>query len=263
MRNLRTNLLVFFVTFSIPAIPLLSQSAAGQGPAFEVASIKPDNSGSSSSSSSFSRGGYFKSTNVTLKQLILAYYKLFEFQLIGGPEWVSTARFDIEARTDATNLNTIEQFAAMVQSLLEDRFQLKVHSETREEPVFMLNVAKSGLKMETTIAGRPGPGGLRPGTSQSGGRENVEMRASGTTIEHLISMLAPRVERPIIDNTGLTGKYDFTLKFTPSTVTTSATDPLGPDIFTAVQEQLGLRLESTKGPVKVLVIDSVQKPVVN
>jgi uncharacterized protein (TIGR03435 family) len=243
--------------------------AQSSRPQFEVASIKPNNSGSSSSrSSSDGTSGYFRGANVTVRSLIVSGYRLFDLQVVGGPDWITTARFDIEAKVDRTVLPLREPDAIslMIQSLLEERFQLKMHRETRELPVFTLTVGKSGAKLTCTVEGRPGPGGLKAGSSRSSGTAaGTEMSGSGITIAQLINMLSGPVGRPIIDKTNLTGQYDFTLKFAPlQNVTDPAGDrgaePIGPSLFTALEEQLGLKLESSKGPVEVLVIDSVSKP---
>jgi uncharacterized protein (TIGR03435 family) len=153
----------------------------------------------------------------------------------------------------------------MVQSLVQERFQLKTHRETRELPVFTLTVTKSGTKLTPTVEGHPGPGGLKPGSSRSSTTAaGTEMSGSGMTISRLINMLAGLAGRPIMDRTDLTGTYDFVLKFAPVQNITvggdAGTEPSGPSLFTALQEQLGLKLESAKGPVEVLVIDSVSKP---
>ncbi len=271
MRRIALALILEVVVIAMVVTPAPSQTPA-QKAAFEVASIKPNNSGSGSSrTSADSNSGYFKAANVTLRSLIVSSYRLLDFQLVGGPDWINSARFDIEARAEAppaagtTNASRSDVMVAMMQSLLEDRFQLKVHMETRELPVFMLGVTKDGSKLQPTIEGRAGPGGLSAGSSRSSGTAaGTEISGSGISISRLMNMLSDRLDRPIIDKTNLTGTYDFTLKFAPYATSPagpdSATEPIGPSIFTAIQEQLGLRLESARGPVEVLVIDSVSKP---
>jgi uncharacterized protein (TIGR03435 family) len=236
--------------------------------AFEVASVKPNNSGSSSSrSSSDGTSGYFRAANVTVRSLIVSGYRLFDFQVVGGPDWLTTARFDIEAKVDraALPLREPDAISLMVQSLLEERFQLKTHRETRELPVFAFVVAKNGPKLMPTVEGRPGPGGLSAGSSKSSTTAaGTEMSGSGMTISRLTNMLSGPAGRPIIDKTNLSGTYDFVLKFAPVQNLTAAgdsgADSGGPSLVTALEEQLGLKLESAKGPVEILVIDSVSKP---
>jgi uncharacterized protein (TIGR03435 family) len=270
---LSTGLTVFIL-----AVPLASQTPPAQKPSFEVASVKPDNSGSGSSrTSSNSDTGYFRASNVTLRSLIASGFRLFDFQLVGGPDWINTAKFDIEARAESGAIppptatpdagNRPDVMALMIQSLLEERFQLRVHLETRDLPVFLLTVAKNGPRLQSTVEGRAGPGGLSPGSSRTNlGPAGGEIRGSGIRIAKLMEMLAGRVGRPIIDKTNLTGAYDFSLKWSsaPGPSATAGNDPAnelsGPSIFTALQEQLGLRLESAKGPVEVLVIDHVERP---
>jgi uncharacterized protein (TIGR03435 family) len=248
--------------------------AQSSRPQFEVASVKPNTSGSfSSRSSTDGDSGYFRVVNATLKSLILSAYRLFDFQLVGGPDWITTARFDIEAKVDRAALplprttpGEPDVMSLMVQSLLEERFQVKTHRETRELPVFTLTVVKNGTTLTRTVEGSPGPGGLKAGSSRSSTTAaGTEMSGSGITIARLTNMLSGPAGRPIIDKTNLTGQYDLTLKFAPvQNVTVGggdpSTEPIAPSLFTALQEQLGLKLESAKGPVEVLVIDSVSKP---
>jgi uncharacterized protein (TIGR03435 family) len=237
-------------------------------PAFEVASVKPNNTGSSGSrSSSDGTSGYFRAANITVRSLIVSGYRLFDFQVIGGPDWITTARFDIEARADRAALPLREPDAInlMVQSLLEERFQLKTHTETRQLPVFTLVVAKNGTKLMPTVEGRPGPGGLSAGSSKSSTTAaGTEMSGSGMTISRLTNMLSGPAGRPIIDKTNLSGTYDLVLKFAPIQTVIAGGDAgaesAWPSLFTALEEQLGLKLESARGPVEVLVIDSASKP---
>lgn len=239
-------------------------SAAGaQTPApklsYEVSSIKLNNSGSQNSSGSF--GPYLRATNFTVKSLILLSYHVPESQLTGEPDWIGTLRFDIEARTaDGVHLHGPEENLALIRSLLEDRFQLKVHRETREGAVFNLVVGKNGSKLK--------PAAQNDGTRSAGvtgGPDSVEMTGTGNSIDDLIGRLSAQVERPVIDKTNLSGKFDFKMTFNPRPMVSA--DPnkpsIAPDIFTAIQEQLGLKLESARGPVEVVVIDSVSKPTEN
>src|SRR5579883_1515260 len=203
MRTVEWRLLPTIAIFSITA--LSAAQAPTQKPKFEVASVKPNNSGSSSSRSSTDGGsGYFRATNATLKSFILSAYRLFDFQLVGGPDWIGTARFDIEARVDSsamplpkTPAGQPDPMNLMLQSLLEDRFQLKAHLETRDLPVFALTVSKSGTKLVRTVEGRPGPGDLRPGSSRSStNAAGTEMSGSGITISQLIKMMSGQAGRP-------------------------------------------------------------------
>ncbi|HYR85987.1 MAG TPA: TIGR03435 family protein [Terriglobia bacterium] len=285
------------------AVPVFPQ-AGNARPSFDVASIKPNNSGINRIGIG-APGGTFNGTNVTLRLLVRFAYRVQDFQILGGPKWMDTDHFDIQAKPEGgARQIPPEQMSLMVQSLLEDRFQLKLHRETRELPTYTLVVAKDGPKIKSSpdqtppappqpgergagprgeaVAGpRGGPEGLRGafgGTPPRGafGMGRGSMMASAVPLSTLINVLSQQLGRPIIDKTDLKGLFDIQLQWTPDVGQAGGpfgafapggpepppppVDASGPSIFTALQEQLGLRLESTKGPVEVLVIDSVQPP---
>lgn len=248
--------------------------ATTQPPAFEVASIKPNKFGSGSSHSGFD-DGRFTATNIQIKTLLQ--YDAYEIpgpQILGGPGWLGSERFDIEAKVDDTVVNQMKALdreqrnllkQQMVQQLLADRFKLVVHRETKELPAYALVVAKSGPKLTASK-----DTGGSTGTSSNNGK----LTATGVTMaklaQTLTQILARELGRVVIDKTGIDGKYDLALTWTPddrsaSMVNTSkeASDPPGPSIYTALQEQLGLKLELTKAPVETLVIDHVEEPTEN
>jgi uncharacterized protein (TIGR03435 family) len=263
-------------------MPLAAQAPPAQKPSFEVASIKPNISSDERVALLTPPGGRIVATNVTLKTLMAVAYRLPESRIFGGPSWLTTDRWNVEAKAeegsipDAARLpdpTVTPTLMLMTQSLIENRFQLKLHREMRELPVYELFVTKAGLKMKlsedqgSTSAptlpqeGRPTPRGfLKMGVS--------EIEANGIPFANFIAGLAQQLRRPVIDKTGLKGLYDIKLQWTPELGPTSSgpeqapppADSSGPSVFTALQEQLGLRLESAKGPVEVIVIDSVQKP---
>jgi uncharacterized protein (TIGR03435 family) len=276
---MRTIGKVLVLAMALSGVAALSVAQTAQKPQFEVASVKPNQSGSQFSSTN-TNDGLFRAKNVTLRELILESFRLLDFQLAAGPDWISAERFDIEAKaesgaippagTPAENAARAEIQAKMMQSLLEDRFQLRSHRETKELPIFTLVLARDGPKLQPTIEGRPGPGGLTAGSARTGGASGgLEMSGSGITMDRLITMLASQAGRLIINKTNLAGTYDFSLKFAPAANAVrpdgvqAPAEPVGPSLFTAIQDQLGLRLESAKGPVEVLVIDSVQRPTEN
>lgn len=218
-------------------------------------------------------GGRFAVANVALRTLIAFAYNVQGFQISGGPGWISSDRFDISAKSEATNF-TMDQYRQMLQSLLEERFRLGVHRETKEMPVFALVSAKGGPKLpradpKACVAAGPGA----PPPSPRAPSEPVPM-ACGTfftgpnsldaramTTARIAETLSMMVNRTVIDHTGLSGTFDVHLEFAPegtSLQNQNARDD--PSIFTAVQQQLGLRLESQRGPAEVLVIDRVEKP---
>ncbi len=271
---------------AVVAIPIFSQQ-------FEVASIKVHPPPTTLIGIT-NRGGRFSATGFSLKMLIGRGYAIPELRIIGGPNWIESERYDIEAK--APEGAPPNQLQPMIQNMLEDRFKLKAHKETRDQPVYELTVLRSGLKMKLSAdqtppvlvappplpnrgAGQRGPipglgAGPRPRGTQgftiSNGRFVFE--GSASTLPAIINAIQQRVDRPIIDKTGLSGLFDIKLEWSPGVEApplpfgpppADAPPPPpgeGPTIFSALQEQLGLRLEGAKGPVDVLVIDSVQKP---
>jgi uncharacterized protein (TIGR03435 family) len=232
----------------LTAVLLLAQHVT-----FDVASVKPANSGRPGMSIQ-TETGRFKAINATVSFLIQYAYGIKDFQLSGGPGWMDSDKFDIDATGEKAD---DRQFPQMMRSLLTDRFQLKFHRDTRTLPVFDLVVTKDGPKFkhatDTEVAGTRGGGG--------------QITVSKGTLANLASLLSNILGRKVIDKTGLAGDYDMTLKWTPDDYQPPPLkpngpppDPNSPSIFTAVQEQLGLKLESSKGPVEVIVVDSVQKP---
>lgn len=240
---------------------------------FEVSTIKQNKSGSSGSSSN-SRDGRFTASNTTLKN-VLQYqaYGIPESRILGGPPWIGSQRFDIEAKTDSAVLERLQalnrdqrrlETRAMFQQLLADRFKLAAHWETRDLPIYALVVQKKGPSLSPSKE----PEG-HSGTSASDGRFTAKGLTLGQLADALTQELSRELGRVVIDKTGVQGRYDFALKWTPETgaplvnngTDASAPPPdTGPSIFTAIQEQLGLKLESAKGPVQVLVIDHVEMP---
>jgi len=216
----------------------------------------------------------FSVGNGTLKYLIMDAYSVKEDSIIGGPDWIENIGYDIDAKvTPAADapppkLNRAQR-KQMIQSMLADRFKLVVHNETKDAPIYELDLAKGGSKLPISTPNdgfAKGINGL-DGNPVSSGYPVLLSRGrlfgQAVTIASLIDYLKQELKRPVVDKTGLTGKYDLSLEWTPDN--TLADSPLagGPSIFTAVQEQLGLKLTSTHGPVKTLVIDHVEKPSAN
>jgi bla regulator protein blaR1 len=233
---------------------------------FEVASVKPANPDAKGSSIRFMPGGGLNMTNMPLLNMITFAYDVRDFQVSGGPGWVGTERFDVTARPDRAAADALQDLSKMtddqqktvreqmnerVRNLLADRFQLVVHKETKDQQIYALVVSKNGAKFQE--AKELGP---RRGISMNGGR----IQAFGAPLEMLTQSLSGQLGRPVVDKTGLTAKYDFVLEWTPDLGAAGDAAPVGPTIFTALQEQLGLRLESQKGPVPNIVIDRVEKP---
>lgn len=239
-------------------------------PAFEVASIKPGDPNDQRVGIHLQPGGRFTTTNATLKILIAFAYDLQTHQISGGPKWLETDNFNIEAKADSTIPISITseggtQIRLTLQSLLAERFKLSVHRENKEGPVYELVVAKGGPKLK-----RVEPNVEIPRLQLGWGR----LTGTAVPVSLVARSLSQRLGRTVIDKTGLSDTYDFDLSYTPDPSQAAGfgpsgpdalppPDPNGPSIFTAVQEQLGLKLESGKGPVEVLVIEHAEKPDAN
>lgn len=256
-------MLTWIPSYSIVCILFLAAPRLPeQKPAFEVASVKPNYSGTYSSSSKTSRSrGSITVINVTLQTLIMQAYDLGPFQLVGGPAWTDQAKFDVEAKAPVIPDPDLH---AMMQSLLEERFQLKVHRETRALSVFLLSVVEQGSKLRSSSVGPPGgPISTRTNAGPAGG----EIVASGVSIALLADALTTEVGLPVIDKTGLTGLFDISLKWSPSTSGNARSRSGSLDspsaVFTAIREQLGLNLEPGTAPVEMLVIDDARNPFKN
>ena len=297
MNRLIVQLTGAVAALTLASCPAFSQDSAPVKPSFEAVSIKPNVSGSSSSGIGTNQG-FLRATNVSLKMLIMNSYRVQDFQVIGGPDWIDTARFDIQAKAEDGTIpvtrnqkddpNRIGPLELMMQSMLADRFQLRLSHEMRELPVYTLTVAKDGPKIKPVAvdsnpaepanvsgagrgaAGVPAQGAVGAGSMNTNvSRTKGEMNANTVPLSRFIQALSRQLRRPVIDQTSLDGMYTIHLEWAPDTLATGGNpagtdtpigDPAGPSLFTAIQEQLGLRLNSGKGPVEVLVIRSVEKP---
>jgi uncharacterized protein (TIGR03435 family) len=240
---------------------------AAPRPRFEVASVKRNNSGSGAGNI---RGGVgrYSATNIPLLVLIQRAYKVRDFQIIGAPAWVNSERYDIEAKADG-NPTRDDINGPMLQALIEERFKAVVHGETRDLPVYFLTVAKSGSKLTATSCLKREPNTpVPPGPPQQAYCGDLTMgpgivKATGIRTQLLADALSGILKRKVLDTTGLAGEFDVNLKWTPDFNTPDLKQPPesapdgGPSIFTAVGEQLGLKLESGKAPIDVLVIDHI------
>ena len=260
-------------------------------PKFEVASVRENTNNDGKIMIGIQPGGRFNAVNVPLWDLIRQAYAVQRSQLVGAPGWTETARFDIVAKAEGDIAPTRPgsppgPITFMLQDLLEERFKLRAHRETREMPIYALTLARSdrklgaGLRPSTidcaAMRGRGARIGLPPGAPPAGERPQCGMRmapnqviAGGLPLAQLLPVLSQLTQRVVIDRTGLEGNFDIDLTFTPDRmpqgpppagVQIPSFDPNGPSLFTAVQEQLGLKLESERAPIEVLVIDHVERP---
>jgi len=260
-------------------VPVFAQTSDERRPAFEVASIKLHvNAGAGSGLAGFQNipgSPRMDMMGVTFKMLMEYAYGVRNFQILGGPDWINSERYDIHAKveddsvrvsTKSRDLSTPDPMTLRIQSLLEDRFQLRMHREPRELAIYELAVGKGGSKLQlSSDQSAPEP------DSQDRGSLSIQRAQAGWTLQataipmsSLITVLSNQIGRPIVDKSNIKpGLYDVNLQWTPNRPPTDgalADDPEGLPIVTAVQDQLGLRLVSSKGPVEVLVIDDVQKP---
>jgi uncharacterized protein (TIGR03435 family) len=255
---------------STSAPPAVSNSAPAFEPQFDVASVRQNLTPEPRWRMSFTDDGV-SAQDVTLFYAIEEAYGLYDEQLWAGiPPWIKEKRFDIEARYDVEKYPkiTFEQRKAMLQQFLAERFKLAAHHEQKEFPLYALAIAKGGPKFEETK-----PEDLHIGSY--GPRCDVLRSKMGLTemkgcsmeqlAHHLTGWTRNDLGRTIVDHTGLTGRYNFSLKWTQDTPSPSSTLDTGggPSIFTALQEQLGLQLRPEKGPLDTIVIDHVEMPTEN
>jgi uncharacterized protein (TIGR03435 family) len=244
--------------------PPPKRMTANANPAFEVATIKPSDPSRPGKVVTV-RGADVITINTTLSDLIVMAYGLHSKQIIGAPGWIESEKYDITGRPDIQGQPNLAQIKAMMQKLLADRFQLKFHRDTKELSVYALTVAKEGPKFAKS---EREPDSL-PGLFFRGPGTNLYVTNAGMA-EFAGLLQSTVLEKPVVDQTGLTEKYDFVLKWTPDPgqlmglggAPSQPADPSDapPDLFAAVQQQLGLKLSSTKASTDVIIIDRVEKP---
>ena len=256
-------------------VPALGVAATAQRAQFEVASVKLHTSDDQRTYMVAQPGGRFVAGNITLRFLIRSAFQLQGDQIVGGPNWLDTDRFDIDARAPQAPGPPSAQLGEMLQSLLADRFKLTTHNEKRELPVFALERARRDGSLGPGFRATACPelavdlSRPQPCTNAQTGVGSLTMR--GMPLNQFTPFLSSFVNRVVVDRTGLDGRYDIELKWTPEQPAQGrggageppATDPNAISIFTAVQEQLGLRLNSTRDSVDVLVIDTLEHPTPN
>ena len=228
---------------------------------YDVASVRPSQPGAPEGEVDSLPGGIgYNAERISVKDMLSVMYRIPFRQIVGGPEWLATEKFDVEARAD--HPYSIDDLHLMFQNLLADRFNLKLHKRIKLGPVYVLSVAKSGLKMTPVD---PGKDRHNPITS-SGDNEVVGDRVPLNYLCFWLGQNLQNDQRPVVDRTGLTGTYDFTLEFRPQLPPDVSAEGLSPEtqdlpsIFDALKAQLGLELVPQKGPVEYYVIDRVDKP---
>lgn len=250
--------------------PVIPPMAADANPSFEVATIKPNNSGANQMQGLVIRGRQFITRASSVEDLISFAYEVQAKQIVGAPEWINTERYDIEAVPDAAGTPNPAQIRTMIQKLLADRFQLKFHHDKKELSAYVMTVSKGGEKLKPTEIKGPLPGlGLRPA---SGG---IGLHVINATMGDFTGFLQTLVlDRPVVDKTGLTARYDFDITFAPDDSQfnghpprfpspqggTSPEPGTQPNLFDAMQQQTGLKLSAEKTPVDVISVDHVDHP---
>jgi bla regulator protein blaR1 len=272
------------IVLAIAISPLILVASPQIPPSFEVASIRPSNRPFADYRRFDPGGSEFIAENYTVRDLILRAYALKESQLSGGPAWINSSHYDIRAKSEgftSANPSWATQQMQRLQTLLQERFKLVVHRGRKEFPIYLLTVAKGGPKLErpNCVANDPNQvilivPGKTPANVCGGGIVGMGsglVHASSESMTEFAETLSHFVDRTVVDKTGLSGKFRFRLSFAPDATrpelpffsidpSDSPTPADGPSIFTAIQEQLGLKLESAKGPGEILVIDHVEKP---
>ena len=241
---------------------------ADADPSFEVATIKPSKEATPGGGSNRVNGRNFVIRNMTLAQMIEFAWRVHPRQVVGEPDWLTTERYDITAVEDGDGEPSDPQWRRMAQKLLVERLQLTFHEEKRELSVYVLSVDKGGPKdmAKSLNPGLLGGYGFEPGTG------GVKIVAHNASMEDFTAMVLQGsvLDRPVLNETGLEGRYDFNFTFLPDDSTFQGHaaplppgDAPAPSIFTAMREQVGLKLEAVKKPVKVMVIDRVERPSAN
>lgn len=219
---------------------------------FEVASVKPSGP-DDRMMFRLQPGGRYIATAVTLKTIVSNAYATPEFSIRGSPAWGGSEKYNIEAKVGIPLKpwpDSTRQLSEMLQSLLEERFRFAFHRETRQEIIYELVTAKGGPKLQAA----------KEGESPGFGTEIGRMRSMAVPLSVFTATLSDMLGRTVLDKTGLTGKFDYTVSYAPDG---APPDDDRPSLFTALEQQLGLRLESAKGPVEFLVIDHAEKPDTN
>jgi uncharacterized protein (TIGR03435 family) len=257
---------VLAVALALSSGGLQMQSASPRPPfdSFEVATIKPVESDREKGRFLIMRGtDTFVGKNYTLELLIAAAYELNPREISGGPDWAESEHFDILARTPGAVPPTHEEQMRMLRNMLAERFKLSFHRQQKVFSIYELRVEKSGSKLKPSTAAADAP----PALISTVYPQHILMPARNASMADFVSILQRAVlDRPVVDKTGLSGRYDFDLQWAPDEtqfggeIPVAPPDASSPPFFTAVREQLGLRLVATRGPVEALVIDHVERP---
>ena len=268
------------ILIGLVSLPVLAQTGTGSStvietpkpmaadadPAYDVVTIKPSDPNNDGHRGFQNRGRHILALNETVNTMISFAYGVHVKQIVGGPAWFSTDHYVVDGVPDAPGEPNLTQFRSMIRKVLADRFGLKAHNDQRELSVYALTVAKGGSKLTKSLGNPNGPPDDYFSTS-------AYMKETNTTMGEYAKAMQYVLDRPVVDQTGLAGRWDFLLKWTPDESQFTAigirilppTDNPNapPGLFTAIQEQIGLKLEATRAMVDVIVIDKVERPSAN
>lgn len=233
---------ILLVTAVLATIPM----ALGQPMEFDVVSIHPNHTGEQNYSIRTPPGGRFTGRNITVRALVQYALDVKDFQIVNLPGWCDSERYDIEAKRNMQDVIDPEGLRPLIRKLLESRFQFAAHRDMKESPLYSLTAPKSAAKLH--------PNSGTPGHASDWGRDHIN--ATAVSVAEFGRLLEAQLDRVVVDDTGIQGVFDFSLKW----VADQSADISGPSIFTAIQEQYGLKLESKRGPVAVTVVDRLERP---
>jgi uncharacterized protein (TIGR03435 family) len=229
-------------------------------PDWDVVTVKArDPNDTSNGQSTGMKGRQFAIVNRTVEGMLMFAYGKHKREIVGGPSWIAAERWDVQGLPDVPGHPSLKQAQILTRKVLEERFGLKVHRETKELAVYAVMVAKGGEKMARSAGD---PNGTPDENERSNGGQ-VTMRMTNMSMREFAPDLGYFLDRPAVDQTGLTGRYDFQLKWTADDSRAPADGTAPPGLFTAIQEQIGLKLEPVKAPVDVLIVDAVEQPSAN
>lgn len=258
---------LFFIAIPLLTSCCLAVQITPSSPTFEVATVKPVESTPKSARYIVMDGLHrFVEKDYTLKLLIAAAYNLNPKAVSGGPSWIESDHYDILALTPGETQPSHDQQMAMLRTLLADRFKLAFHHEPKVFSLYALEIAKGGSKLKPSTA----PATEQPALISTVYPQRILMPARNASMADFVSVLQRAIlDRPVVDKTGLTGRYDFNLEWAPDEsqfggdLSPAPSDPSVPPFFTALQQQLGLRLEATRGPIETIVVNHAERPSAN
>jgi len=227
-------------------------------PGWEVATVRQSDPDGKEQSFSI-RGRHVMIKRQTVETMLMVGYGLQKTQIANAPQWVKAEPFDVDGIPDAEGQPSVRQFQSMVRKLLVERFGLKMHREPREMAAYALTIAKDGPKLAATKSDE----NALPNQEVHGGNGDRLLKFTNVSMDDFALMMLYEVDKPLLNRTGLKGRYDFELRFTKDELPAAANSAPAPELFTAIQEELVLKVEAVKAPVGVLVVDAVQRPSAN